>query len=192
MRTVIPWLILVVLVPGAGAADSLRLPMFPEPALVPENGPPEEISSIRLLRELHRAGLHGFDQLEASDADYGLLRQRALGVLTGWLDAACSALDYDLRQARTGSYDGAVFARLLRVASSLGVLQGQARPLALPIGVIACQRTKAWGALPGDQANDVYVIFATDGGMFIYDPPTRQLVALADFPNKGNISEIRF
>jgi hypothetical protein len=36
------------------------------------------------------------------------------------------------------------------------------------------------------------VLFATDTGILVYDPPTRQLTALADFPNKASISHIRF
>jgi hypothetical protein len=192
MKRAASWLFLLAVARCAGAVEGFQLPAFPAPTLVADGGLPLEVSPIRLLRELHRAGLRGFDRLDTLDTDYALLRSDSLGALTAWLDATCGALNYDLSRARTRSYDGTVFARLLDVATSLGTLQSRHRALAIPIGVVSCQRTVAWGALPGDGATDVYVIFATESGMTVYDPPTRQMVSLADFPNKAKISQIRF
>ncbi len=178
---------------GASAAsDGLRLPGFPFPALVREGGAPKELSSVRLLRELHRGGVHGSDNLETADSDYALLRSDSLGNLAAWLESACRAVDADLLKARTRGYDGTVFSRLLTVATSLAALRQGDITLAIPIGVLICQRRTAWGVLPGDGATDAYVVFVTDNGMLIYDPPTRQLTNLADFPNKTHIARIRF
>jgi hypothetical protein len=193
MRTLGRFLMLVLAATALGAAsDTFQLPAFPVPTLAVEGGQTAEMSSIRLLRELHRAGLSGFDRLETADAEFALLRSDSLERLTTWLDATCGALDYDLRQARVRSYDGTVFARLLDVAASLGALQGKHRSLAIPIGTVACLRAKAWGQLPADNAKDIYVVFATEKGMIVYDPPTGQHSALVDFPNKATISRIRF
>ena len=85
-----------------------------------------------------------------------------------------------------------MFARLLGVATSLAALRQGDITLAMPIGVLTCRRDTAWGDLPGDGEEDAYVIFATDAGILVYDPPTRQLAPLADFPNKAHISRIRF
>lgn len=177
----------------AAAPDTLQLPAFPEPPLALDGGLPAEVSSIRLLRELHKAGLRGFDRLETADSDYALFRGASIGSLTTWLETVCSSIDYDLRRARARNYDGTVFARLLDVAASLGALQAaNHRALAMPVGIAVCKRVAAWGELPGDGAEDVYVVFVTEEGMMLYDPPTRQQVMLADFPNKGEIVRIRF
>ena len=180
---------------GLGAAvapGSLRLPGFPVPVLVREGGAPKEFGATRLLRELHRGGIHGSGNFETMDADYALLRSDSLGNLAAWLESACGAVDYDLLKARAKGYDGAVFARLLGVATSLAALRQGDITLAMPIGVLTCRRDTAWGDLPGDGEEDAYVIFATDAGILVYDPPTRQLAPLADFPNKAHISRIRF
>ncbi len=177
---------------SAAATGGLRLPAFPLPALVREGGPPKEFSSTRLLREVQRGGVHGSDNFEASDADYALLRGDSLGVLAAWLETACRAVDFDLLQARTRGYDGTVFARLLAVGTSLAALRQNEITLAMPIGVVTCLRAAPWGELPGDGTEDAYVVFATDTGILVYDPPTRQLSPLADFPNKGRITRIRF
>lgn len=177
---------------GATAPASLKLPAFPLPALVRDGGPPKEFSSTRLLRELHRGGVHNSERFEALDSDYALLRSDSLGTLAAWLEAACQSVGFDLLQARGRSYDGTVFARLLSVATSLAALRERDITLAMPVGVLVCQRAAAWGDLPGDGAPDAYVLFATDNGILVYDPPTRQLTALADFPNKASISHIRF
>jgi hypothetical protein len=189
------WLTFLGLAAGLGAADApgrLQLPGFPMPALVREGGAPKEFGAARLLRELHRGGLHGIDHFETMDADYALLRGDSLGNLAAWLESACGAVDYDLLRARAKGYDGTVFARLLGVATSLAALRQSDITLAMPIGVLTCQRDAAWGDLPADGAEDAYVLFATDVGMVVYDPPTRQLATLGDFPNKARISRIRF
>lgn len=188
-------LCLAVFSPGALAASApatLQLPAFPLPALVRDGGPPKEFSAGRLLRELHRGGVHGSEHLETSDADYALLRSDSLGLLSAWLEAACQSVGFNLLQARPHHYDGAVFARLLAVATAVAALREGDISLAMPIGVVMCLRESAWGDLPGDGAADAYVLFATDTGMLVYDPPTRQLSPLADFPNKSRITRIRF
>jgi len=174
------------------ATNNFQLPAFPLPALVSDGGSPAEISSMRLLRELHRAGLSGFDHFDTADSDYVLFRSDSLGVLAAWLETVCTAVNFDIRTARTRAYDGTVFARLLDVATSLAELHTDHRALAMPVGILICQRAAAWGELPADGASDVYVVFATEDGILVYDPPTRQLVSLADFPNKAKIVQIRF
>jgi hypothetical protein len=176
----------------AGAAGRLELPAFPLPALVHEAGATVEVTPTRLLRELHRSGVHGLDDLETMDADYGLLRHDSLGVLAAWLEAACRAVGFELTAARRQPYDGTALARLLTVATGLASLQKEEQPLAVPIGTLVCERRAAWGELPGDGAQDAYVIFATEAGMVVYDPPTRQLTPLAEFPNREKIVRIRF
>ena len=193
MRRFAYFIFLVFAVPRlAVAAEEMQLPAFPLPALVLDGGPPVELSSVRMLRELHRGGLHGFNNFETSDGDYALLRADSLGALAAWLEAACRSLGFDLSKARKSSYDGTVFARLLDVATSLAALREKKISLAMPIGVLICQRETAWGDLPADGAEDAYVVFVTDAGMLIYDPPTRQLTSLANFPNKAKILKIRF
>ena len=59
MKRLLPTLLLLPLLVTVGrsasaAADGLRLPAFPLPTLVREAGAPKEMSSVRLLRELHR------------------------------------------------------------------------------------------------------------------------------------------
>ena len=49
----------------------------------------------------------------------------------------------------------------------------------------------AWGILPGDNANDAYILVDTDEGMLVYDPPTRQLSSLEALPNKNDVIPIR-
>ncbi len=170
----------------------MKLPAFPVPALVLDGGPPREVSSVRLLRELHRGGLHGFQHFETSDSDYALFRSDSLGKLGAWLESACNSVGFDLLQARKRNYDGTVFARLLDVSTSLAALRDKRLSLAMPVGVLVCQRAEAWGDLPADRAEDAYVVFVTEAGMLIYDPPTRQLTSLGDFPNKATILKIRF
>jgi len=178
---------------GAAATPAgFQLPAFPAPALVREGGLPKEISSLRLLRDLFRGGVRASDNFEAADADYALLEGDSLGNLAAWLESACTAVGFEVRRARGLPYDGAVFARLLAVGTSLAALREKDIKLAMPIGVLVCRRDAAWGELPGDGEEDAYVIFATDAGMLIYDPPTRQLSPLKNFPNKAGITHIRF
>ncbi|MES2693756.1 MAG: hypothetical protein V4773_09810 [Verrucomicrobiota bacterium] len=179
---------------AAPAAPALlELPAFPVPALVKEGGATVEISTTRLLRELHRGGVRGSGNLETVDAEYALLRSDSLGTLAAWLESACRAVGFTLSKARGQPYDGAVHARLLNVATGLAGLQQQGTMrLAVPIGTLVCVRRAKWGDLPGDGATDAYVIFATEAGIMVYDPPTRQLSNLADFPNREKIVRIRF
>jgi hypothetical protein len=189
------WLIgLLFLVGGVGraATGEIHLPAFPTPALVLNGAIPKEHSSLHLLRQLHRGGVHGSANLETLDADYALLRMDSLGALAGWLEAACLAVDVNVLQARSRAYDGTIFARLLGVATSLAALRENEFKLAIPVGVMICERKAVWGDLPGDGATDAYVVFATDGGILVYDPPTRQLANLSEFPNKARILRIRF
>jgi len=175
-----------------GAAPAIRLPGFPAPPLVVEDGEPAEITSVRLLRDMFRGDVHGIKDFDTVDADYVLLRGDSLNLLAAWLEAACEGVHFNLRDARDHEYDGTVFARLLDVAASLGTLQAQTRPFALPIGLMICRRTARWGELPSDGRDDAYIIVDTDVGMLVYDPPTRQLSPLSDFPNKESIRRIRF
>lgn len=176
----------------AAAASGLELPAFPRPSLALEGGTRVEVTSTGLLRELHRGGVHGLDDLETVDADYGLLRRDSLRVLAAWLEQACRAVGFELAQARRRPYDGGTLARLLTTATGLAGLREQDAPLAIPIGTLVCERRKAWGDLPGDGAMDAYILFATDAGMIVYDPPTRQMTRLAEFPNRAQIRRIRF
>lgn len=176
----------------AAAPANFTLPAFPSPVLVRDGGPAKEVSSLRLLRDLYKGGVRATDNFEASDADYALLRFDSLGNLAGWLETACKSVGLELPQARARAYDGVVFSRLLAVGTSLGALREGDIKLAMPVGVLVCRRDVAWGELPADGADDAYVIFATDTGILVYDPPTRQLAPLADFPNKARISRIRF
>lgn len=185
----LPWLCLLGAAMARGApAAQLQLPAFPLAAFVRE----EEVTPTRLLRELHRGGVQGLGDLETVDSDYGLLRRDSLNVLAAWLEGACRAVGYDLAQARQQSYDGGALARLLTVATGLAGLRDQQFKLAVPIGTLVCERRTAWGDLPGDGAVDAYILFATEAGMIIYDPPTRQMTPLADFPNREGIRRIRF
>ena len=74
----------------------------------------------------------------------------------------------------------------------MAALRENESKLAIPVGVMICERKAVWGDLPGDGATDAYVVFATDGGILVYDPPTRQLANLSEFPNKARILRIRF
>lgn len=174
------------------AERQILLPEFPSPPLALEGRSPKRVSSLRLLRELQRGGVRGWGRFDAMDGDYALFRGESLAVLAAWLETACKALDYDLAGARGRHYDGAVFARLLNVATSIASLREDALNLAMPIGVLACRREADWGGLPGDGKEDAYVIFATDQGMLVYDPPTRQLCALAEFPNRDQVIKVWF
>jgi hypothetical protein len=174
------------------AVPLIRLPALPRPPVSSDGGMPREIGSVRLLVDLQRSGLHGFDNLDTADSDYVLLSSASLTVLAGWLEGTCTGLGFDLPHARAAAYDGSVFARLAGVATSLAELHASNRPLAIPIGLLVCRRNSAWGELPADRTTDAYIIVDTDDGMLVYDPPTRQFSALADFPNKDAIVQIRF
>ena len=177
-------------IPAAPAAD-ISLPAFPRPPLAPAA---KSVGSVRLVRDLQRAGVRGWDILDAADGNYAVFRDDGLGGLAAWLETACKALDVDVAhaRARSGGYDGAVFARLLNVATSLASLRDGTIDMAMPIGALFCEREAAWGELPADGKSDAYVLFITDAGMMVYDPPTRQLAKLADFPNRARVSKVSF
>lgn len=173
------------------APGEMALPAFPRPPLADT---PKPMGSVRLVRELQRAGVRGWDILDASDGDYAIFRDDGLGGLAAWLETACRSLDVNVARARAAedAYNGAVFARLLNVATSLASLRDGAIDMAMPIGALYCHRGSAWGDLPADGRADAYVVFITDAGMMVYDPPTRQLSRLADFPNRGRVSRVSF
>jgi hypothetical protein len=176
----------------AADAAAFRLPAFPAPTFVLEGSSPVEIGAVRLVRELHRGGLRSTDKvLDLADADYALLRSDSLGYFAGWLERATEAVGAKVQASRRSSYDGTVFARLLSVVSSLAVLRDRGPRLAVPIGVVACTRRAAWGELPADGREDAYVVFVTEAGIVVYDPPTRQIAPLAEFPNRDSITRIR-
>src|SRR4051812_37428043 len=175
------------------AAPDLRLPAFPRPALVEEGGRAKEVTIVRLQRDLFREGVHPTDEFETLDSEYGLLRNDSVGQFAAWLETVCQGFGLNLLQMRNGAYDATTFSRLLEMAASLGALQEKnPRQLAIPIGLLVCKRNAEWGALKRDGALDAYILFATDAGILVYDPPTRQLANLADFPNKAGILRIRF
>jgi len=188
----IVWLLALAVSSFGAEPREILLPAFPSPPLLRDGGSPKQVTSLRLMRDLQKGGVRGLGRFDAVDGDYALFRGDSLGGLAAWLEAACSALEYDLLGARAKHYDGAVFARMLNMATSLASLRDDSIGLAMPIGVLACRREKAWGELPGDGRDEAYVIFATDEGMLVYDPPTRQLARLADFPNRDAVVKVWF
>jgi len=191
-RILIVGLFLAAMPPAFAGPAGFQLPAFPMPPLVSEGGSPKEFSSVRLMREFHRSGVRTSENFETMDTDYALIKVGSMGHLAAWLETACKAVDLDLLQARERNYDGTTFGRLLSVATSLAALRQRDITLAMPIGVLTCLRGEAWGDLPADGAEDAYIVFVTDEGIFVYDPPTRQLAPLAEFPNKTRIKHIRF
>ena len=171
----------------------LRLPDFPVPALAQDQfGATKRIGLLWFMRGLHEGGVHGYEDIDLVDLEYALVQSESLPSLAAWLEAACRCLGADLHQARQGPYNGMVYARLLEVGACMALVRGRELPLAIPIGVMICQRRRAWGDLPGDGERDAYIIIATERGLLIYDPPTRQLCALADFPNTSTVYKIQF
>ncbi len=194
-----PWPTFLLVIAGslssAAAPAGLQLPAFPQPAFVLDGGRPQETSSTRLMRDMFRGGVRGMERFEAADTDYGLLRSDTVGLFAAWLEKTCQAVGCDLAQMRARVYDAGTFARLLEVSAALAVLQNtdkRTAPLAVPIGLLLCKRDVAWGELKRDGTTDAYIVFGTDAGILVYDPPTRQLVNLADFPNKDGVVRIRF
>lgn len=174
-------------------APPMRMPEFPRPTLVlDEFGQTKAIGFLRFCRELEKGGVQGLDEVEFSANDYTVLRSDSLATMAAWLETACHAMGLELPQARTRRYDGAVYARLLEVAASLAVLRERGESLAMPVGVLVCQRRLPWGDLPGDGERDCYVLVETERGLLIYDPPTRQLSELGKFPNTPFIRMIQF
>ncbi len=171
---------------------SIDMPDFPLPGYAKNKyGEPDAAGLLRLLRDLQKGGLKSYDQIEVADAEYGIIDSKSLPLISAWLEAACKSVGLNLAQARTGTYNGAVYARLLEVATSIATQRKSDSKFAVPIGVIICKRTNAWGALPGDEQRDAYILIATERGFLVYDPPTRQLCQLADYPNRTDVVRIR-
>jgi hypothetical protein len=193
MKWLIPAIVAFAQVAHCAAETSMRLPAFPAPGLVQnEFGGTKTIGFLTFLRELHKGGVHGLDETEFMNSNYAVLRSDSLPSLAAWLEAACGSVGVELQQARKSQYDGAVSARLLEVGAELALLRGHGKPLAMPLGVLICRRVKAWGDLPGDGARDAYVLAATERGLLVYDPPTRQVAPLSEFPNAGDVVTIQF
>jgi hypothetical protein len=144
------------------------------------------------MRELREGSVEGLEDIDFVDRDYAVLESRSLAGLAAWLEAACKCVGVELPQARAGPYDGMEYARLLEVAASLAVLREHGKQLAMPIGVLICMRHQTWGDLPGNGDRDAYLIIATERGLLVYDPPTRQLAVLSRFPNNSHVFKIQF
>lgn len=189
-RALLAALLLALVRPPAADSADMELPDFPRPPIADARS----VGSVRLVRELHRSGVRGWDIMDAVDGDYAVFRDDGLGGLAAWLETACKSLDVDIARARErdGGYDGVVFARLLNVATSIASLREDGIALAMPVGALHCRRESAWGDLPADGRTDVYILFITTDGMLIYDPPTRQLAKLEDFPNRARVSKVSF
>jgi len=175
------------------AEPVLRLPQFPLPDLVRNDyGEAKRIGFLSFLRELRDGGVAGLEDVDFVDENYAVLNSSSLATLAAWLEATCTGIGIDLRHARAGRYDGQMYARLLEVATSLAMERKHGKPLAMPIGVMICRRRQAWGDLPGDGERDAYMLIATERGLLVYDPPTRQLSELSQFPNNADVFKIQF
>lgn len=175
-------------------ATGFRLPGFPMPKLAADDvGTPRRFGLLRFMRELYAGGVANetVSDLNLLDDDYAVIDRSSLPGLAGWLEATCQAVDFNLPGARSGHYDGTVLGRLLQTGASLAAVRENTQ-LAMPIGIIICTRAKPWGSLPGDGRRDAYALIATEQGLQVYDPPSRQLAPLADFPNVPTIATIQF
>jgi hypothetical protein len=182
----------VLIAAAAVAADQINLPGFPLPEFARDkHGNPMEMGFMGLYRELQKGGVRDWQQIEAVDSDYTVIASSSMGLLSAWLETTCQSVGLDLPQARTGAYDGSVYARLLTVATGIAATRQSTAPLAMPLGVMICIRRHSWGVLPGDGQRDAYVIVATERGFLVYDPPTRQMAPLAEFPNNSEVLRIR-
>jgi hypothetical protein len=178
---------------AAPVPTAISMPDFPLPKLaLDESGQPAEAGVLRLMRELQAGGLHASDNFETQDNDYVVLSSGSLGLLSAWLEAACKSAGIELPTARQRTYDGTVYANLLEVATGIAASRRFKASLAIPLGVVTCLRANPWGALPGDNQRDAYVILLTDSGFLIYDPPTRQFSRLDAFPNRSSVLKMRF
>ena len=175
------------------AREGMSLPRFPAPALVLDDyGGVKRINFLTFMREVRSGGVRRLEDIDFVDHDYAVLQSHSLAALAAWLEAACRCVDVDLPHARTGSYNGQEYARLLEVATSLAIMREHGKQLAVPIGVMLCTRREAWGDLPGDGDRDAYMLIATERGLLVYDPPTRQLSELSKFPNHDGVFKIQF
>jgi hypothetical protein len=189
-------LLLLLLAPLAAArtaAPRLDLPGFPRPALVQnEYGETKTIGFLHFLHQLQDGGVQELDDVDFLDENYAELTSASLPTLAAWLEAACHSVGVELQQSRRHHYDGMAYAQLLEVATSLAAAREIKEHLAMPIGVLICKRRQPWGDLPGDGARDAYLLIATERGLLVYDPPTRQLSLLTDFPNSSDVYKIQF
>ena len=183
------------LVAGEGApaaAPTIKFPDFPLPKFaLDEYGQTQRMSMLKLLRLLQQGGVHGMDNFEAANSDYLAVSSDSLGLMSAWLESACRSAGIQLEMARLRSYDGAVYANLLEVATSIAASRKVASDASVAVGVLYCTRDKPWGLLSGNGERDAYIIFATEIGFMVYDPPTRQLVSLAEFPNNESVLKVR-
>jgi len=171
------------------------MPVFQMPKLAEDQfGQTKRIGLLSFMRQLYSGGVtgHSVDDLSLLDTDYAVIDSRSLPFLAAWLEATCRAVAYNLNEARQGTYDGTVAARLLEIGTTLAAVRAGTGGLAMPIGFLICIRHKQWGSLPGDDARDAYALIATERGLEVYDPPTRQIVGLSQFPNTADILNIQF
>jgi len=174
-------------------AQTMQLPKFPLPALVENRyGDTKRIGFLHFLRQLQDGGVQELDDVDFLDENYAELTSLSLPALAAWLEAACGSVGVELRQSRLHHYDGMAYAQLLEVATSLAAAREIKEHLAMPIGVLICRRRLPWGDLPGDGARDAYLLIATERGLLVYDPPTRQIAPLPDFPNSSDVYKIQF
>lgn len=195
MRGALPLLVFLALPLAArDPAADFRMPGFPMPKLAADDGgSPKRFGLLRFMRELYAGGVanEAVSDLNLLDDDYAVIERSSLPRLAGWLEGTCQAVGFALPAARGGPYDGTVLARLLETGASLAAMREKAQ-LAMPIGIIICTRVKPWGSLPGDGQRDAYALIETDQGLQVYDPPSRQLAPLAEFPNASSIATIQF
>lgn len=169
------------------------MPTFPMPKLAHDRyGETRRIGFLGFMRELNAGGVHTVDDVDFFDSDYAVIESESLPTMAAWLETTCHSVGLDLPSARSGAYDGTVFARLLEVGTTLAAVRDNGKALAMPIGVMICKRRQTWGTLPGDGGRDAYVLIETDRGLLVYDPPTRQIVGLSQFPNTADILTIQF
>jgi hypothetical protein len=182
------------LFPSAQAAGNpFLIREFPMPKLAKDDfGQPRRIGFLGFLRELNAGGVHGVDDVDFLDSDYAVIDSSSLPLLAAWLEATCHSVGLDLQTARSGPFDGTVTARLLETSATLASVRSGGASLAMPIGTLICRRHRPWGSLPGDDNRDAYALVVTDRGLLVYDPPTRQLVKLSQFPNSADILNIQF
>jgi hypothetical protein len=178
---------------AADTATSVSLPGFPLPRYAQSKyGGKDTAGFLRFMRELHKGGVPVAEPIELADSSYAIIDSTCIPLLSAWLEEASKSVGVDLAQARSRSYDGSVYARLLEVVTSIATVKHFEEMEAVPIGMLLCKRSKAWGSLPGDGQRDAYILIATEKGFLVFDPPTRQLSTLGEYPNTADVLKIRF